>query len=178
MKTGAHFMIDLETLSLDANGLIVSIGAVAFDSDFIFDKFYAVLDRQAQIDTGAVVSPGTVDWWLEQEPAAQAVFKEPQSNVALKLGEFAGWLMRYEVLGVWGNGAEMDNAMLAQMYRRHKFPVPWKHTASRCYRTAKNLKVPCELPAFDGVPHDALDDARYQAACLMHINKAAGGIIL
>lgn len=178
MKTEAHIMLDLETLSLDANGLIVSIGAVSFDADIIHDVFYAVLDRQEQIDRGAVVSSSTVDWWLEQEPAARAVFKEPQSCVALKLGEFAGWMMRYEVLGVWGNGAEMDNAMLAQMYRRHGFPVPWKHTASRCYRTAKNLKVPCGLPAFDGTPHDALDDARYQAACLIHINKAAGGIIL
>lgn len=178
MKRPAHVMIDLETLSFDANGLIVSIGAVAFDADVIHDVFYAVLDRQAQIDKGAVVSPATVDWWLEQAPAARAVFKEPQSNVALKLGEFAGWLMRYEVLGVWGNGAEMDNAMLAQTYRRHGLPVPWKHTASRCYRTAKNLNLDCALPAFDGTPHDALDDARHQAACLMHINKAAGGIIL
>lgn len=178
MKREAHIMIDLETLSLDANGLIVSIGAVAFDDGEVFDSFYAVLDRQAQIDAGAVVSSSTVDWWLQQSPEAQAVFKEPQSNVPLKLGEFAGWLMQFEVLGVWGNGAEMDNAMLAQMYRRHRFPVPWKHTVSRCYRTAKNIKDDCALPAFDGVEHDALDDARHQARCLQAINRALGGIIL
>jgi len=178
MKRAAHIMIDLETLSFDANGLIVSIGAVAFDSNGVFDSFYAVLDRQEQIDSGAVVSSTTVDWWLEQEPAARAVFKEPQARVAVKLGEFAVWMMRYEVLGVWGNGAEMDNAMLAQMYRRHGLPVPWKHTASRCYRTAKNLNVGGMLPAFEGTPHDALDDARYQALCLIAIDKASGGIVL
>lgn len=178
MKTEAHIMIDLETLSLDANGLIVSIGAVAFNAENIIGDIYLIPNRQQQLDKGAVVSPGTVDWWLAQAPEAQQVFREEQDDVTLVLDLFASWMARHEVKGIWGNGAEMDNAMLAQMYRRHGLPVPWKHTASRCYRTAKNLNVGGALPAFEGTEHDALDDARYQAKCLIAINKASGGIIL
>lgn len=177
-----HFMIDLETLSLDSNAKIVSIGAVAFDWRGIHDDFYvAHLDPDGQGD--AVVSTSTLDWWAAQSPDVRAVLDLPPDNVPFHLGRLAGWMLEasrnQEIDGVWGNGASFDNVVLKNLYQRLGYPLPWKYSADRCYRTIKNLAVNDAEPVeSEGVEHNALDDARYQARRLIAINDALDGIIL
>ncbi len=177
-----HIMLDLETLSLDSNAKIVSIGAVAFDTNGIRDEFYvAHLDPDGQGD--AVVSTSTLDWWASQPPDVRAVLELPVANVPFQLGRLAGWMLEasrnQEIDGVWGNGASFDNVVLKNLYQRLGYPPPWKYSADRCYRTIKNMHVNDVEPIeFEGVEHNALDDARYQARRLIAINEALDGIIL
>ena len=66
-------MLDLETLSLDANAVIVSIGAVAFDlhTGIVGDKFHITIDILEQTLHGGDISKDTLSWWTSQDAEAK-----------------------------------------------------------------------------------------------------------
>lgn len=165
-------MLDLETLGTGANSAIISIGAVRFNVEAkrLGSSFYAVIDRQSCFDLGCTQDRDTLDWWNKQSPEARTVLKVPGSDVGPVLAEFADWLHVNEE--VWGNGAEFDNAMLAELYRKanggRNDAQPWKFYNSRCYRTMKAV-FPRVTFMRVGTHHNALDDAKSQAIHLMRI---------
>lgn len=60
-----HFMLDIETLGTNNNALVVSISAVQFDmsSNEIGDKFEIGLNKEQQLEKGAIIDQSTIDWW-------------------------------------------------------------------------------------------------------------------
>lgn len=66
---------------------------------------------------------------------------------------------------VWGNGANFDNVILTESYRACLVARPWGTFDDACFRTLKNLgrDLGIAAPAFKGVKHNALDDAKHQA---------------
>lgn len=160
-----NIMLDLETFSTKSNALILSIGAVKFDEKTIDDNgFYAVLDRHTQISKGRDVSASTLDWWFKQSPEAREVLVAPQKRVTEALEEFAEFCGDNPI--IWGNGSDFDNVVLGSLYDEFGLPRPWGYSASRCFRTIKNLLKVKELPGRQGTYHNALHDALYQAQCL------------
>lgn len=166
-----NIMIDLETLSTSSNAAIVSIGAVEFDEILgITNTFYVNIDIQSCLNKGLEVSGSTIKWWMKQDKEAKrALFTDP---VSLKeaLIEFKTWIVAGpKNIQVWGNGAAFDNVVLKNAYSKFNSEAPWHYTADRCYRTMK-----CSFPNFDmdttdGVAHNALDDARWQAEYLLKL---------
>ena len=73
--------------------------------------------------------------------------------------------------GVWGNGADFDNPILAAAYRRLNMPLPWGAYAGRCYRTLKSLRPDIRLER-QGTHHNALDDAVSQAEHAVRLLRA------
>lgn len=89
-----HVMLDLETLSTEANAVILSIGACWFDphgeefrretplegpGDYPYDltklNFRANINLQSCIDVGMGITGSTVRWWADQsEKARQDAF--------------------------------------------------------------------------------------------------------
>lgn len=173
-----HIMIDLETMGTRPNAPIVSIGAVAFDATGVHKKFYRVVDLESAVKAGGVIEPSTVLWWLVQSHDARMALAddiaEPVKDV---LDAFALWVAKFDVAGVWGNGATFDNVILTETYHRAYGVTPWRFWQDRCYRTVKNMYPGVEMVR-SGTHHNALDDARTQAEHLIAINAAAGGIIL
>lgn len=165
-----HLSIDLETLSLNMNAVIVSVGAVFFDpvKGERGHELYLRPDMMEQQDLGRRIDPSVLEWWSKQSVGALGVFQKPQVGAELFMNTFAGFLNRYgpdsEVM-VWGNGANFDNAILTSYFMDNKRPIPWSFRNDRCLRTLKMAAklTPEETPAFDGVQHNALDDAIYQA---------------
>ncbi|EPE9126652.1 3'-5' exoribonuclease domain-containing protein [Escherichia coli] len=165
-----HLMIDLETMGKNPDAPIISLGAIFFDpqSGEMGPEFSKTID----LDTaGGVIDRDVIKWWLKQSREAQSAIltdEIPLDDALLQLREFidensCGFYVR-----VWGNGANFDNVILRRSYERQGIPCPWRYCNDRDVRTIVELgnsigfDVRMTIP-FEGVPHNALDDARHQA---------------
>lgn len=165
-----NIMLDLETMGKGSNAPIIAIGAVAFDSTKVTDKFYAEVSLQSAIDGGGVVDGSTIMWWLQQSEAAREAFKNNDDAMHLMaaLNNFRMWYKDVGGDDVYGNGATFDNVILANAYKNSSVPVPWEHGNDMCYRTIKNMHKDIELERI-GTHHNAVDDAESQALHLIKI---------
>lgn len=173
-----HVMVDLETLGTAADSVILSIGAVRFDleSNEIDDAgFYASISIDSNLDYKRRIQEDTLMWWLQQAPAAQAVFFEPKQAFQSTLLEFSDWLGDRDA-HMWSMGADFDLPMLAHGYAQIITEVPWKHWNSRCARTYKNLPQAknVSVPRL-GTHHNALHDAIHQAKLMQAIHRVVTG---
>ncbi|HIA7664886.1 TPA: 3'-5' exoribonuclease domain-containing protein [Escherichia coli] len=168
-----HLMIDLETMGTNTNAPIVVIGAVFFDPQTgeIGPVFYIVISLTDAMNTGAVPDGGTIEWWLKQSSEARAAILTDQVKLRDALSRFREFINEYsdeKFVQVWGNGATFDNAILRTSYERLDIPCPWRYCNDRDVRTIVELGKTIDFDArtvipFEGVRHNALDDARHQA---------------
>jgi len=168
-----HLMIDLETMGTNSNAPIVVIGAVFFDPQTgeIGPTFYIVISLADAMDTGATPDGGTIEWWLKQSSEARAAILTDQVKLKDALSQFREFINEYsdeKFVQVWGNGATFDNAILRTSYERLDIPCPWRYHNDRDVRTIVELGKTIDFDArtvipFEGVRHNALDDARHQA---------------
>ncbi|EPD0988418.1 3'-5' exoribonuclease domain-containing protein [Escherichia coli] len=168
-----HLMIDLETMGTNTNAPIVVIGAIFFDPQTgeIGPVFYIVISLTDAMNTGAVPDGGTIEWWLKQSSEARAAILTDQVKLKDALSRFREFINEYsdeKFVQVWGNGATFDNAILRTSYERLDIPCPWRYHNDRDVRTIVELGKTIGFDArtaipFEGVPHNAQDDARHQA---------------
>lgn len=170
-----HVMLDLETLGVSPGCTILSIGAAEFDRDGLKASFYGVISRASCRAAGLHEDPDTKAWWLRQSPEARETLDEAtDKNQSVSLGrvlfQFDFWLSQVAGLddperkgvAIWGNGADFDQPILAEAYRRAGHELPWATYNSRCYRTLKNLR-PNIMMVRKGTHHSARSDAQSQA---------------
>jgi hypothetical protein len=171
-------MVDLETLGDTPGSAILSIGAVAFDPETgeIDDGFYTVINVNSCVVAGLTFTQGTLDWWKKQSPEARGVLKAAYADTAPSLHTaliaLNAYLARFGGLRnckVWGNGASFDNSMLTLAYKGAGAPLGWQFWNDRGYRTLKNEWPQVPLGVRVGVFHNALDDAKTQAAHALEI---------
>lgn len=183
-----HVMIDIETLGNDHSTTVVSLGAVCFNNTGIISEKLFVLDYIEQIRLGRTVTGSTLQWWMGQEDGARAVFKDdpkrPKLGMAQFLQEFDKFLddslkkvgEKRDELKPWGNGANFDITIVEDLYRRHhekhEFAIPWKFWNVWCFRTFNHLTKARDKFKREGIHHDALDDARYQAQVVLNYWKS------
>ena len=177
-----HVMLDLETLGTRPGCKILAIGAVVFGPDGLGREFYTPVDHATQLmmDTP---DPSTVAWWVKQSAAARAAVFEVEGAPALPvaLSMFNSWMTAVSLpdsrgkllLNIWGNGADFDNPILAEAYRRVGMTQPRSRYSNRCYRTLKNLLPEIALTR-TGTHHNALDDAKTQADHTIRILQHLG----
>ncbi len=166
-----HVMLDLETFGTDTNSVIVAIGAVLFDfeDDTVFETWYQVVDARSCVDAGLVMTPETVMWWLKQNDEARAMFNVQGMDLKTTLHLFDSWIKEHNPEGVWGNGSDFDNVLVANACKAVGRPLPWKYYKNMCFRTIKNLfKVEIKR---DGIHHNAVHDAVHQMKHLKEINR-------
>lgn len=159
-------MVDLETLSTDSNGLILSISAVQFDFETgeIGSIFNMGVNIHQQIVKGAHLDGNTIEWWLQQDTSAFAnvrgMYRRPVDEV---INEFNCFIVDNKIKNMWGNGCTFDNVMLRNMYKRHSRVFPLEFWADRDVRTVVDIFGidRREIP-FTGTKHNGVDDCRYQ----------------
>ena len=182
--TTNHIMLDLETLATCSNAAVTSIGAIAFNpitGEINENTFhFNVLPKSSQ-EAGLVIDGGTVSWWLTQSKEAQDSMTRGQIPLKAALTAFSRWLG--DVCGsvgpqVWGNGSTFDNVILGNAYTAVGLPRPWSYRADNCYRTMKNVYSGVPFAPFEGVKHNAVDDAMAQAKHLIKIYEHAGLALL
>jgi hypothetical protein len=159
-------MVDLETLGTDPGVAIVSIGAVRFDiADGVTSELQRSVDLASCQDVGLKIDAGTLEWWLGQSADARA---QLQGGETLEdaLRAFTRFIGAHDG-GVWANSPAFDCVILRCAYDAVGWDCPWAYYQERDYRTLRET-LDC-WPDRDqsGTDHDALDDARYQAECLV-----------
>ncbi|MGE2743267.1 3'-5' exoribonuclease domain-containing protein [Escherichia coli] len=169
-RTCDHLMIDLETMGKNPDAPIISIGAIFFDPQTgdMGPEFSKTIDLET---AGGVIDRDTIKWWLKQSREAQSAIMTdeiPLDDALLQLREFIDENSGEFFVRVWGNGANFDNVILRRSYERQGIPCPWRYCNDRDVRTIVELGKAIDFDArtaipFEGVPHNALDDARHQA---------------
>lgn len=180
-----NIMMDIETTGVRPGCRVLSIGPVEFDEKGTIDSLlvHPKLSDQVGVDDGK-----TMGWWDTQSAEAKSVFAdnhilgESVEYVYKRIKTFIDDLVdarkslsqgleKVDVC-IWGNGATFDNSIVQHMFYAKGLPIPWNTFGDRCYRTAINMLGRPSLQR-QGVHHNALDDAMYQANCLIKAIKNA-----
>lgn len=166
-------MIDLETMGIRPSSAIVSVGIVHFDQTQIIDKFYTNCSLADSMAHGLTTDQSTIDWWAGQPENIRAAWQRddaPPLQVAMKaVQDFMFGYAKAGEICPWGNGVDFDMVVLKSSFLALQCDEPWKFYNQYCFRTIKNMFV-VTPPARTGA-HNALADAEYQAAHLLHILK-------
>lgn len=171
-----HAMIDLETLGVRPGATILSIGVVPFDVQGPAPEaecLHLIISRGDSERLGFQEDVDTVAWWDRQSWEAQETLRQAEEGgflVPEALAQLTAYLRARLPIdlkgriagGVWGNGSDFDNVMLAAAYHRLGQALPWPFWQNRCFRTLKGLGFAAE-PRRQGTHHNALDDALHQA---------------
>ena len=129
-----NIMVDLETVGTSPGSGILSIGAVPFyDNEtsigttaIIKDfEFYARVSEQSLRDHGFNFDIATLQWWNKQDQRVREEAFGGTIHIAEVLDRFTKWLAtitsqlatKHEIC-IWGNGANFDNVLLANAYKR------------------------------------------------------------
>ena len=162
-------MVDLETLDTQPSAHILSIGAVVMnDPD---QTFYEVLGIKEQHRS---VSTDTLNWWCEQNQAAQdEVLIEIDTCLKTTLEAFSEFYTNSGAQYIWSHGDDFDCVILTHAYKQLCMKPPWFFTKTRDTRTlidtAQRLKGQTFEPNRTGVHHNALHDAQFQAKWMHNI---------
>ncbi|MCK5021209.1 MAG: 3'-5' exoribonuclease [Candidatus Peribacteraceae bacterium] len=198
MKTAIS--IDIETLGLDRDSLVLSIGMVEFalrpkelgEVELPYpcygnhqngNTIYPAVDEQTCKVSERVIDPGTVRFWLDQKlNFSDLLFKNFKYGTRLDecydaLNTFYDKVDARNArhVDVWMKGTDFDGVILKSLFGK----LPWSYSQQRDVRTL--MKV-CNWNAGntwvkereDVALHDAFNDAQNQATiiqeCLTRIN--------
>lgn len=174
MTSMKDIMIDIETMGKGSNAAILSIGAVIFDTDkgSLGDSFYVNVDIASCLYYKLQIDQDTKEWWDKQSQEAKDALKDPTPiplpDALIMLNDF----MKNGIYRVWGNGVAFDNVILRNAFKAVNLKCPWDYWNDMCFRTLKKLfHVKTDIQ-IEGVKHNALYDAKYQALVLIEIFKS------
>ena len=170
MLTAKHLVIDLETLGLQADSHILSIGAAGIDMiSGEIEAFYRVMPRSIN----GMIDLKTVLWWMTQ-PSQQARGEfstaiDQKATVHSILTELSSFFKAQSFDFIWGNSNTFDLEMLKDRFKSYGVECPWTYRQERDFRTLRGLlekahKFQAEIK--EEFKHVALEDAIYEVKCL------------
>lgn len=165
-------MVDLETLSTKHNAAILSIGATTFlepaiQSSSFYDKISPSCNAYvSDFEYGSFhTSSLTLDWWGIQEPSIKDEAFSGTKSIEVVITNFAAWVGRLDgEIIIWSYGANFDEPILQNALSYCGIKSPWIYKNVRCFRTLVALYPEILAPEVNNLKHNALADARYQAA--------------
>lgn len=171
-----NIMVDIETLGTNADAVVLSIGAVFFDTTTkeLGPKFIMNLKIENQLSTRSI-NADTLRWWMSQSNAAKKVFSDEALSTVVVLSAFVKWVEANAPedgnVKPWGNGSSFDISILEHLLLEYNLKAPWRYNNVRDLRTFKEY-VANDAPIMNaGVKHNALDDAIAQANYVMENTK-------
>jgi len=157
---------DLETKDIRASAHILTLGAVAIDVDSgrIVERFDAKL---MPLQPHRTVSADTTAWWQSDavsDAGRRAALHNREQGIGIgeALCRYQDFIERYPSAGLWGNGSDFDNVILAHAFTQ--YGLVWPFRRNRCLRTLRGL-LGAKRRDFPGhlTPHVAIDDAEAEA---------------
>lgn len=162
----AHVCLDLETLALSLDAVVISIGAVSWLEGDEPGSFRSSFSLRVDLDQpGRRIDPATVRWWMKQsDEARENSFGPPDVTLDLMHARLGLWLLDQGNPLVWTNDPSFDAAML----KDSSGVLPWPFRNTRCCRTAADFVSTTEYDALKKMlgttQHSALDDAKLSGA--------------
>ncbi len=190
-----EMMIDLETLDVKPSAVVLSIGAVTFETFtdcgghldyFIWERFYRVLDMSDQMKNGRTVSQSTLLWWMRQNADARdeafATVRQQPWRIMNDLQEFV--TSHTSINGVpinkfWASPVGFDYGIWNNLADDHKHDTPWTYRQVYDVRTVLNeasysAKDHVMSHAISGKPHMPVYDCEVQIAELIAARNKIG----
>lgn len=163
-------MIDCETLDIGERPVLLSIGAVVFDENQIYEYFQFDIDIETTKAHGFTVSQSTLDWWDLQEPIAKNMAFSGKEKIEVVLQKLVDFYSDNGCKEIWSKGALADIRWINNALDYFSIEKPWKYYKEFCFRTLLKSAPRFKMP-FAGIQHNALDDAIHQAKQFIHIKQ-------
>lgn len=182
-RSPTRFHIDIETLSIEPDAAIISIGAVLFMPGRTDPSEH----RSWNIDFADALRYGradgnTIAWWFKQPETARMATLDNPVPLGTALIQLSDWIQTATAAlpASWrhcefmANGPAFDFVALRSAYRNIlNKPTPWKYWAERDYRTERDtlkrllacLSLDTSEPARIDA-HNALSDAMHQGTTI------------
>ena len=166
-----HLMLDMETLAVSPNAVVLSLGAVHFDpyGNLINDELYFKIDLDDQDKLAREIDPNTLDWWAKQDPNIMEEAFSPNDRIPLLEAMERFHKFAWGCEAFWSHGATFDLVIIENIYRQLNKPLPWNYWQLRDTRTLFDLGWDPQMPK--NKKHDALQDAIRQAIGVQNILK-------
>lgn len=185
MSNTLHVVLDLEALSMQPYGAIISIGAAFVQNSIIIGEFYEIVDpttynKQPHIDLN------TVAWWMQQSDETKREFFDVNTgrwagtSVTIALLRLNNKIYKLcpesynnydpDLLKIWGWPAASDCLVLRNSYELSNNICPWQWRQEYCLRTLYRM-VPGVKREKPITAHNALSDAIAQANTLINCLK-------
>jgi len=183
-----EMMIDLETLDTKPSAVVLSIGAVVWETFYsetdgltyeIKDRFLRVPVIQEQLDIGRTVSQSTLMWWQRQDSIAQQeAFNPVRQSCARVCEELKMLADKYQypanggepINAFWASPVAFDLPIWEDFAFRMGGNVPWRYNQRYDVRTVAreaNLSAKDhEDPKLVGIPHTPVYDCEWQISLL------------
>lgn len=174
-----HGMIDLETLGVEPDSVVMTLGAIKFDpfSDTEpHSPLYLRGDVEEQSEQYArSIDDNTLAWWGRQPQAIQdEAFGEHNDRVTVQemLRQLNKWCVGLDY--IWCQGPTFDFVILQSLYKAAQKPAPWNYWQIRDSRTLFAMMPQDPRKAIQEELHNALADCYYQAKCVQQSYKHFG----
>lgn len=176
-----HLMLDIETLGVQPDSIILQVAAVEFIVERTADgithtinsHFDGYPDHIEEKAAGFTISQSTLDWWATQNQSVFRDIKSKGQNPREVWTAFAEYLGRVKPKHIWGH-ATFDPVMVQEHLTYYGLPkLP--HKAVRDIRTLSYLSD-IDLNSYDWgeKTHNALDDCYFQIKyCMDAMRKLA-----
>lgn len=166
-----HLMVDMETLAVTPNAVVLSLGAVHFDphQTGYTDSIYFKIDLDDQDKLNREIDPNTIDWWAKQDPKIMEEAFSPENRIPLidAMNQFHKFAWGCQAF--WSHGATFDLVIIESIYKQLNKTLPWNYWQLRDTRTLFDLGWDPEMPK--GNKHDALQDAIRQSVGVQNIYR-------
>lgn len=165
-------MIDLETLGVSAEAVILTVGAVKFDPYSTrepYDAFYAKLNVEEQVAAGRTIDESTIEWWSKQDDGVvqEALGDEGRISMEQFYKDFNKFLVGVDYY--WSQGTTFDIVILEHFYKvTNGWPIPWHFWKTKDSRTILSTFGDGRRKE-KGRHHNAVADAYDQAIALQEV---------
>lgn len=155
-------MIDIETLGLRADSVVLAVGLCVFDLKS--SEIGVPMEYVLELDSYRHIDPNTVCWWMKQTDEARQRYFNPTERVSASLVQdnLRGLMWGCGIERVWSHGF-FDMAVLRDLFDQE----PWHYRMVRDTRTLAMLAPGIEAPA-PRIKHVAMWDAEAQAIWMQH----------
>lgn len=173
-----HGMVDLETLGVEPNSTVMTLGAVKFDpysATEPYAELYMRLDIEEQTEVyNRDIDDLTIEWWSKQSQAIQdeAFGEHERVNMDTFSDTLNRWCVGLDY--VWCQGPTFDFTILQDLYKNIGKPVPWHYWQIRDSRTLFAMMPTDPRKDIQEELHNALADSYYQAKCVQKTYKHFG----
>ena len=175
-----HGMIDLETLGVEPDSVIITLGAVKFDpySDAEPNHgLYLRCDVEEQSEKelkklGFDLKATGYGEFADVEYDESAFGDHERVNMDSLTKQLNKWCVGVDFL--WCQGPLFDYAILQNLYKNVGKPCPWNFWQIRDSRTVFGMMQTDPRKAIQEELHNALADCYYQAKCLQQTYKHFG----
>lgn len=186
-----HLMLDLETVGILPNSVVLSIGCLPFSfeepksfDEYLEDGFFCKLDVEDQIrNYGRKIDKDTLDWWKQQSPEARVSLKPSKTDIPLAealrgLDAFIRSCKLSDESWFWSRGNLFDFGKIESMCNNVGMPMPHNPFMERdvrtmvdCFAGTTNGKIKVHLPS-NFVSHHPLHDCAKDVMMMTNIYQS------